>query len=165
MFFSLNASLEDQLTPWAGHDFRGVFILVYDLVFSFESLVMWFHRNTGSLVQFSHSVVSDSLQPHEPQHTRPPCPSPAPRVYPNPCPLSRWCHPTISSSVFPFSSVPQSFPAPESFQWVSSLHQVAKVLEIQPQHQSFHQDWSLGWTGWISLQTNRLSRVFSNTTV
>ena len=150
MFFSLNASLEDQLTPWAGHDFRGVFILVYDLVFSFESLVMWFHRNTGSLVQFSHSVVSDSLQPHEPQHTRPPCPSPAPRVYPNPCPLSRWCHPTISSSVFPFSSFPQSFPAPESFQWVSSLHQVAKYwsfsFSISPSNEhlgliSFRMDW------------------------
>ena len=66
-------------------------------------------------VQFSHSVISDSLQPHEPQHTRPPCPSPTPRVYPNPCPSSRWCHPTISSSVIPFSSCPQSFPASGPF--------------------------------------------------
>ena len=65
--------------------------------------------------QFSHSVVSDSLRSHEPQHARPPCPSPAPGVYPNPCPLSRWCHPTISSSVIPFSSCPQSFPASGSF--------------------------------------------------
>ena len=68
-----------------------------------------------SSVQFSHSVVSDSLRSHEPQHARPPCPSPTPRVYPNPCPLSRWCHPTISSSVIPFSSCPQSFPASGSF--------------------------------------------------
>ena len=66
--------------------------------------------------QFSHSVVSDSLQPHEPQHARPPYPSPTPGVYPNSCPLSQWCHPTISSSVIPFCSCPQSFPASESFQ-------------------------------------------------
>ena len=70
-------------------------------------------------VQFSHSVVSDSLRSHEPQHTRPPCPSPTPGVYPNPCPLSRWCHPTISSSVIPFSSCPQSFPASGSFLFFS----------------------------------------------
>ena len=67
-------------------------------------------------VQFICSVVSDSLWPHEPQHTRPACPSPTPRVYSNSCPLSRWCHPTISSSVIPFSSCPQSFPASGSFQ-------------------------------------------------
>ena len=67
-------------------------------------------------VQFSHSVVCNSFRPHEPQHTRPPYPSPTPRVHPNPCPLSRWCHPTISSSVVPFSSCPQSFPASRSFQ-------------------------------------------------
>ena len=88
-------------------------------------------------VQFSRSVVSDSLQPHKPQHARPPCPSPTPRVHPNPCPLSPWCHQTISSSVVPFSSCPQPFPASGSFQWVSSLHQVAKVLEFQLQHHSF----------------------------
>ena len=68
-----------------------------------------------SSAQFSHSVVSDSLWPHEPQHTRPPCPSPTPRVYPNPCPLSQWCHPAISSSGIPFSSCPQSLPASKSF--------------------------------------------------
>ena len=76
----------------------------------------WFSRFGISSVQFSHSVVSNSLQPHEPQHTRPPCPSPTPGVHPNPCPLSRWCHPTISSSVIPFSSCPQSFPASGSSQ-------------------------------------------------
>ena len=69
-----------------------------------------------SSVQFSCSVVSHSLRPHEPQHTRPPCSSPTPRVHPNPCPLSWWCHPTISSSVVPFASCPQSFPASGSFQ-------------------------------------------------
>ena len=81
-------------------------------------------------VQFSLSVVSDSLRPHEPQHTRPPCPSPAPGVYPNSCSLSRWCHSTISSSVVPFSSCLQSFPTSGSFKWVSSSHQVAKIPEF-----------------------------------
>ena len=98
-----------------------------------------------SSVQFSLSVVSDSLRPHEQQHARPLCPSPTPRVHPNPCPLSQWCHPTISSSVIPFSSCLQSFPASGSlFQWVSSSHQVAKVLEFQLQHPgliSFRIDW------------------------
>ena len=88
-------------------------------------------------VQFSCSVVSDSLRPHELQHARPPYPSPAAGVYPNPCRLSRWYHPTTSSSVVPFSSCPQSFPASGSFKWVSSSNQVAKVLEFQLQHQSF----------------------------
>ena len=99
-----------------------------------------FHKNDKCLhpsVQFSRSVVSNSLRPHEPQHARPPCPSPTPRVHPNPCLSSRWYHPTISSSVVPFSSCPQSFPALGSFKWVSSSHQVAKVLKFQLQHQSF----------------------------
>ena len=87
----------------------------------------------GTSIQFSSVQLLScvSLRPHEPQHTRPPCPSPTPGVHPNPCPLSRWCHPTISSSVIPFSSCPQSFPESGSFQWVSSSHQVAKVLEFQ----------------------------------
>ena len=87
---------------------------------------------------FSHSVMSNSLQPHGLQHTRPPCPSPTPGAYSNSCPLSRWCHPTISPSVIPFSSCLQSFPASDLFQSVSSWHQVARVLELQLQHQSFH---------------------------
>ena len=103
----------------------------YQLAWLLDHMV----RVCFSSVQFSRSVVSDSLRPHELEHNRPPCPSPTPRVYPNPCPLSRWCHPTISSSVVLFSSCPQSFPA--SGEWVSSLHQVAKVLEFQLQHQSF----------------------------
>ena len=118
--------------------------------------------------QFSHSVVSNSLQPHELQHARPPCPSPAPGVYPNPCPSSRWCHPAISSSVIPFSSCPQSFPASGSFpmsQLFTSGGQsigVSASTSVLPMNT---QDWSLGWTGWISLQSKGLSRVFSNTTV
>ena len=87
--------------------------------------------------QFSYSVMSDSLGPHESQHARPPCPSPTPGVYPNPCPSSQWCHPAISSSVVLFSSCPQSLPASGLFQWVNSAHEVAKVLEFQFQHQSF----------------------------
>jgi len=100
-------------------------------VFSNESTLHIFS------IQFSRSVMSDSLWAYELQHTRPPCPSPTSAVRPNPCPSSRWCHLTISSSVIPFSSCLQSFPASGSFQWVSSLHQVAKVLEFQLQHQSF----------------------------
>ena len=122
-----------------------------------------------SSVQFSRSVVSDSLQPHELQHTRPPCPSPTPGAHPNPCPLSRWCHPTILSSVIPFSSCPQSFPVSWSFpmsQLITSGGQsivVSASTSVLPVNT---QDWSpLGWTGWISLQSKGLSRVFSNTTV
>ena len=123
---------------------------------------------TGS-VQFSNSVVSNSLQPHELQHTRPPCPSPAPGVHPNLCPSSRWCHPAISSSVVPFSSCPQSLPASESFPmsqlftWVGQSIGVSASASVLPNNT---QDWSpLEWTGWISLQSKGLSRVFSNTTV
>ena len=124
--------------------------------------------NTSS-VQFSCSVVSDSLQSHGLQHVRLPCPSPAPRVYPNTCPLSRWCHPTISSSVIPFSSCLQSFPASGSFQmsqlFISGGQNigVSASTSVLPMNT---QDWSLlRWTGWISLQTKGLSGVFSNTTV
>ena len=93
----------------------------------------------GPSVQFSCSVMSDSLWPHELQHSRLPCPSPTPGVYSNSCSLSQWCHPTISSPIVPFSSHLQSFPASGSLKWVSSSHQVAKVLELQLQlqHQSF----------------------------
>ena len=120
-------------------------------------------------VQFSCSVVSDSLQPHESQHARPPCPSPTPGVHLNPCPLSWWCHPTISSSVVPFSSCPQSLLASGSFpksQLFTSGGQsigVSASILVLPMN---NHDWSpLGWTGWISLQSRGLSRVFSNTTV
>ena len=120
-------------------------------------------------VQFSHSVVFNFLQPHEPQHTRPPCPSSAARVYPNPCPLSWWCHPTISSSVVPFSSCPQSFPASRSFPMSQLFASDGQSIGVSASTSVFPvntQDWSpLGWTGWISLQSKGLSRVFSNTTV
>ena len=119
--------------------------------------------------QFSRSVVSDSLWPHGLQHTRLPCPSPTPRVYSNSCPLSQWCHPTISSSVVPFSSHLQSFPASGSFlmsQFFSSDGQsigVSASASVLPMN---IQGWfHLGWTGWISLQSKGLSTVFSNTTV
>ena len=122
-----------------------------------------------SSVQFSRSVMSNSLWSHKLQHARPRCPSPTPGVYPNSCPLSWWCNPTISSSVVPFSSCPQSFPASGSFQ-MSQLFpsggQSIGVLASTSVLPMNTQDWSsLGWTGWISLQSKRLSRVFSNTTV
>ena len=126
------------------------------------------HLGLGS-VQLSHSVVSDSLRPHESQHARPPCPSPTPGVHSNSRPLSRWCHPAISSSVVPFSSCPQSLPASESFPmsqlfaWGGQSIRVSALASFLPKNT---QDWSpLEWTGWISLQSKGLSRVFSNTTV
>ena len=119
--------------------------------------------------QFSHSVVSDSLWPHEPQHARPSCPSPTPGVYPNSCPLSQWCHLTIPSSVVPFPSCLQSFPTSGSFpmsQFFTSGGQSIRVSASVSFLPMNIQDWSpLGWTGWISLQSKGLSRVFSNTTV
>ena len=113
--------------------------------------------------------MSDSLRPHELQHTKLPCPSPTVGVYPNPCPLRRWCHPTISSSVVPFSACPQSFPASGSFQMsqlFTSGGQSVGVLASTSVLPMNIQDWGpLGWTGWISLQSKGFSRVFSNTTV
>ena len=120
-------------------------------------------------VQCSHSVVSDSLRPHGLQHARPPCPSPTPRVYPNSCPLSRWCHPTISSSVVPFSSRLQSFPALGSFpvsQFFASGGQSIGVSASTSVLPMKIQDWfPFGWSGLISLQSKGLSRVFSNNTL
>ena len=120
-------------------------------------------------VQFSRSVVSYSLQPHELQHAGPPCLSPTPRIYPNSCHSSQWCHPAISSSVVPFSSCPQSlpewgsFPMSQLFTWSGQRIRVSALASVLPMNT---QDWSrLGWTGWISLQSKRLSRVFSNNTV
>ena len=122
-----------------------------------------------SSVQFGCSAMYNSLQSHRLQHARPPCPSPTPRVYSNSCPLSQWCNLTISSSVVPFSSCLRSFPASRSFpmsQFFSSGGQsfgVSVSTSVLPMNT---QDWSpLGWTGWISLQSKGLSRVFSNTTV
>ena len=134
---------------------------------------VWLHlcvRYTFSQsVQFSQSVVSDSLRPHESQHARPPCPSPIPGVHPNSCPSSWWCHPTISPSVVPFSSCPQSFPALGSFpmnQVFASGRESIGVSASTSVLLMNTQNWfPLGWTGWISLQSKALLRVFSNTTV
>ena len=122
-----------------------------------------------SSVQLTLSVMSDSLQPHESQHARPPCSSPTPGVYSNACPSSQWCHPVISSSVVPFSSCPQSLPASGTFPMTQlfasggqsiGVSASASVLPMNTQDLS-----PLGWTGWIDLQSKGLSRIFSNTTV
>ena len=122
-----------------------------------------------SSVQFSCSVMSDSLRPHELQHTRPPCPSPAPGVHSNLCPSNQWYHPAISSSVVPFSSCPQSLPSSGSFSmsqlftWGGQSTGVSALASVLPKNT---QDWSPSeWTDWISLQSKGLSRVLSNTTV
>ena len=127
------------------------------------------HSPSVSSVQFSRSVVSDSLRPHESQHARPPCPSPTPGVHWDSHPSSQWCHPAISSSVVPFSSCPQSLPASESFpmsqlfSWGGQSTGVSALASFLPKKS---QGWSPSeWTGWISLQSKGLSRVFSNTTV
>ena len=120
-------------------------------------------------VQFSCSVVSDSLQPHEPQPAGSPCPSPTFRVYSNSCPLSQWCHPPISSCVVPFSSHLQSFPASGSFQMSQFFASGGQSIGVSASASVLPmniQNWfPLGWTGWISLQSKGFSRVFSNTTV
>ena len=124
---------------------------------------------SDSSVQFSCSVMCDALWPHELQHARLPCPSQTPEVYSNPCPSSWWCHPSISPSVVPFSSFPQSLPASGSFPvsqlftWGGQSTGVSASASVLPMNT---QGWSpLGWTGWISLQSKGLSRVFSRTTV
>ena len=120
-------------------------------------------------VQFSCSVISDPLRPHKLQHARPPCPSLTPGVHSNSCPSSRWCHPALSSSVVPLSSCPQSLPASESFPmsqlfaWGGQSTRVSALASFLPKKS---QGWSpLEWTGWISLQSKGLLRVFSNTRV
>ena len=125
--------------------------------------------NSTSKFQFSLSLMSDSLWPHGLQHTRLPCPSPTPWTCSNSCPLSQWCHPTISSSVVPFSSSCQSFPASGSFQMSQFFTSDGQSTRVSASASVFPmniQDWfPLGLTGWISLQSKGLSRVFSNTTV
>ena len=127
--------------------------------------MVWPHGGNFSSVQFSRSVVSNSLRPHEPQHARPPCPSPTPGVHPNPCPSSQWYHPTISSSVVPFSC-PQYFPASGSFPmsqlftWGGQSTGVSASVSVLPMNT---QDWSpLGWTGWISLQSKTLKSLLQH---
>ena len=144
--------------------YRGKFPVIY----SRSLLVIYIlYATTATISGFSRVWFLATL--HEPQHARPPCPSPTPGMYPNLCPLSRWCHPTISSSVVPFSTCPQLLPASGSFpmsQFFASDGQsigVSTSTSVLPMN---IQDWfPLGWTGWISLQSKGLSRVFSNTTV
>ena len=139
--------------------------------FLFSLILEWkiFLLEWISSVQFSHSVVSNSLWPHESQHSRPPCPSPSPAVHSDSRPSSWWCHPAISSSVIPFSSCPQSLPASESFPmsqlfaWGGQSTGASASASIPPMN--IHDWFPLGLTGWISLQFKGLSRVFSNTTV
>ena len=162
MFVGINFGLE-FLFDCTNHEHLIIILVAYYLwEFLKWTLIctdLFFYLFDGS-GQFSHSVVSDSLQPHEQQHAKPPCPSPTPRAHPNPCPLSQWCHPTISSSVVPFSSCPQPFPASGSFQ-MSQLFasggqsiRVSTSTSVLPMNT---QDWSpLGWTGWISLQSTGL---------
>ena len=157
------------LPPSICHEVMGLDAMI--LVFWMLSFKPTFSLSSSafSSVQFSHSVVSDSLWIHGLQHARPPWPSPTAGVYSDSCPLSQWCHPTISSSVIPFSSCPQSSPASGSFQ-MSQLFasggqstRVSASTSVLPMN---IQNWfSLGWTGWISLQSQGLWRVFSNTTV
>ena len=128
-----------------------------------------FIQSIECMIQFSHSVVSNSLRPHELQHASLPCSSPTPGIHPNPCPSSQWCHPTISSYVVPFSSCPQSLPASGSFPVSQLFARGGQSIGASASTSVLlmnTQDWSpLGWNGWISLQSKGLSRVFSNTTV
>ena len=153
-FLLLNMLPSDELNKAISGPYSGV-----------SYLSLWFSLS----VQFSHSVTSDSLRSHESQHARPPCPSPTAEVHPNSCPLSWWCHPTISSSVIPFSSCPQSFPPSGSFQMSQLFPSGAQSIGVSastsvlPMNTQYW--YPLGWTGWISLQFKGLSRVFFNTTV
>ena len=161
---------ESWLTFWERHKRRKEFLreLSSVLIFNTQAIKGVLRKDIKNhSVQFSRSVLSDSLQPHESQHTRPPCPSPTPGVYSNSCPSSWWCHPVILSSVSPFSSC-QSLPASGSFpmsqlsEWGGQSIGVSALASVLPMNT---QEWSLGWTGWISLQSKGLSKVFSNTTV
>ena len=130
-------------------------------VIYFSKVVIFFITQFSSVAQWCPTPQSHGLQ-----HARPPCPSPTPGVYPNSCLLSQWCHPTISSSVIPFSSCLQSFPASGSFKWITSGGQSTGVSALASVLLVNIQDWfPLGWTGWIFLQSKGLSRVFSNTTL
>ena len=175
----INISAITRFSPWIINvvlvlhlNFYTRFIIILSkhmsMIKSWTTLNSWYEHSQFSSVQFSHSVMSDSLRPHESQHARPPCPSQTPGVYSNSCPSSRWCHPPISSSVILFSSCPQSLSASGSFSmsqlfaWGGQSIGVSASASVLPMNT---QDWSLGWTGWISLRSKGLSRIFPNTTV
>ena len=152
-----------------GNNFRNLKVKWKKTVFQTKIMFQENSRLFSCSVQFSRSVVSDSLQPHGLQHARLSCPSPTPAAYSNSCPSSRWCHPTISSSVVPFSSRLQLFPASGSFlmsQFFASGGQstgVSASASVLPMN--IQDLFSSGWTGWIFLKSKGLSRVFSNTTI
>ena len=146
-----------------------MYIYIYRYIFAVQgTLKSLFHSSVhfSSLQSLSRIWLFATI---ETQHARPPYPSPTPEVHPNSCPLNRWCHPTISSSVVPFSSCPQSFPASGSFQMSQFFASGGQSIGVSASTSVLlmnTQDWSpLGWTGWISLQSKGLSRGFSNTTV
>ena len=169
--FTLHLSLVLNLTCWFWFLIQLCQTLQWELedvrTRQWQRKLVAHHSLLATYAQFSCSVVSNSLRPHGLQHSRPPCLSPTPRVYSNSCPLSQWCHPTISFSVIPFSSRLQSFPASGSFQmsqlFASGGQSTGVSASVLPMN---IQDWfPLGWTGWISLQSKGLSRVFFNPTV
>ena len=160
---SVHGSFQARVLEWGAIAFYLFSIQIIFKLSQFKSVPQF------SSVQFSCSVTSDSLQPHESQHARPPCPLPTPRVHSNSGPSSWWCHPTISSSVIPFTSCPQSLPASESFPmsqlftWGGQSIGVFALASFLPKNT---QDWSpLEWTGWLSLKSKGLSTVFSSTTI
>ena len=170
------SNILDWRIPWTeepgGLQFLGLQRVRHDWAPNIHMVVAYlsfFNTWLKPSVQFSHSVVSDSLRPHEPEHAMPTCSSPTPRLHPNSYPLSRWCHPTISSFVVLFSSCPQSFPAAVSFQMSQLFASCGQSIGVSASTSVLSmntQDWSpLGWTGWIPLQSKGLSRVLSNTIV
>ena len=168
--------MNNSLMSWHCNFFTREFVLVKSIISVVSKFCVYEPGNKSryfflpyASVQFSRSVMSDSLQPHESQHARPPCPSPTPGVHSDSRPSSRWCHPAVSSSVVPFSSCPQSLPASESFPmsqlfaWGGQNIGVSPLASVLPKN-------TQGWSpseraGWISLQSKGLSRVFSKTTV
>ena len=166
---SFSHDLKDNLSSLFWHSRSSVIRALLTI----PSFLLWFPTPSSmvqfSAVQCSRSVMSDSLRPHGLQHARPPSPSPTPRVYPDSCPLSQWCHPTISSSVVPFSSHLQSFPTSGSFQmsqlFTSGGQSIGVSASTSVLPMNTQDRFPLGWTGGISLQSKGLSRVFFNTTV
>ena len=160
-FFAHYSFLHQKFLP---KSFQSAVVFIALMLISISFL----YFPSSSSVQFSCSVVPDSLRPHELHHSRPPCTSPIPGVHPNPCSLSQWCHPNISSSVVPFSSCPQSFPVSGFFQMSQLFTSGGQSIGVSASTSVLPmniQNWSLELTGWLSLQSKGLSRVFSNTTV